>query len=173
MSAEIQITFPNLIQFGGVDLCAPHAAERVKNQGDAYLLHQTGDCGADHASLWMLRLWRGSPLLSCSASSSPATSPGLNSWTSLPPRAVREFISSVSWGGPEHLGDDILCLYKASVRAELEYACAVWHTSLSTEQSDQIERLQKRGLRIVYQMLHTMKHWHFLGWKRCVLAVRG
>ena len=47
-------------------------------------------------------------------------------------------------------GDDILCLYKASVRAGLEYACVVWHTSLSTEQSDQIDRLQKRALRIIY-----------------------
>ena len=52
---------------------------------------------------------------------------------------------------PGASGGDILCLYKASVRAELEYACAVWHTSLSIEQSDdQPERLQKRALRIIY-----------------------
>ena len=47
-------------------------------------------------------------------------------------------------------GDDLLCLYKASVRAGLEYACAVWHTLRSTEQSSRIERLQKRALRIIY-----------------------
>ena len=47
-------------------------------------------------------------------------------------------------------GDDILCLCKASVRAGLEYACAVWHTSLSIKQSGLIEHLQKRALRIIY-----------------------
>ena len=43
-----------------------------------------------------------------------------------------------------------VCLYKAAVRAGLEYACAVWHTSLSTEQSSQTERQQKRALIIIY-----------------------
>ena len=55
--------------------------------------------------------------------------------------------------------DDILCLYKAFVRAVLEYACTVWHILLSTEQSDQIEHLQKSMPRASFtQMLHTMKH---------------
>ena len=32
----------------------------------------------------------------------------------------------------------------------LEYACPAWHTSLSKEQSNQIERIQKRALYIIH-----------------------
>ncbi len=32
----------------------------------------------------------------------------------------------------------------------LEYACEVWHSGLTKEQSDTLERLQKRELGIVY-----------------------
>jgi len=32
----------------------------------------------------------------------------------------------------------------------LEYACSVWHSSLTTGQSDMLESLQKRALRIIY-----------------------
>ncbi|CAB3998779.1 RNA-directed DNA polymerase from mobile element jockey, partial [Paramuricea clavata] len=45
---------------------------------------------------------------------------------------------------------DLLSIYNALIRSVLEYACAVWHTSLPQYLSNKIERVQKRALRILY-----------------------
>ena len=45
---------------------------------------------------------------------------------------------------------DIVLIYCAIVRSILEYSCEVWHPGLSGRQSRDIERVQKRCLRIIY-----------------------
>ncbi|CAB4004215.1 RNA-directed DNA polymerase from mobile element jockey [Paramuricea clavata] len=56
---------------------------------------------------------------------------------------------------------DLLSIYNALIRSVLEYACAVWHTSLPLYLSNKIERVQKRALRIlimrgpIYQSLFS------------------
>ena len=51
--------------------------------------------------------------------------------------------------------NDILTVYSSYVRPLLEYACPVWHSALTQYQRNQIERVQKRSLRIIlsYQYL--------------------
>jgi len=44
---------------------------------------------------------------------------------------------------------DLLTYYNSVIRSVLEYACPVWHTSLTAGQSQDIERLQKRALRCI------------------------
>jgi len=44
----------------------------------------------------------------------------------------------------------ICCIFlKQVIRSVLEYACPVWHNSLTNEQSDQLESIQKRALKII------------------------
>jgi len=45
--------------------------------------------------------------------------------------------------------DDMLHLFKTVIRSVLEYACPVWHNSLTNKQSDQLESIQKRALKII------------------------
>jgi hypothetical protein len=45
---------------------------------------------------------------------------------------------------------DIIIIYCCIVRSILEYCCEVWHPGLSGQQSRDIERIQKRCLRIIY-----------------------
>jgi hypothetical protein len=45
--------------------------------------------------------------------------------------------------------DDILDVYKSIIRSMLEYACEIWHPSLTKQQSNMLEHLQKRALKIV------------------------
>jgi len=46
--------------------------------------------------------------------------------------------------------DDLLYFYCTVVRPILEYACPVWHSSLTKELSDCIERIQKRAMYIIF-----------------------
>jgi hypothetical protein len=48
--------------------------------------------------------------------------------------------------------DALLCYYTTVIRPLLEYACVVWHHGLTQAQSDQLERLQKRVIRIIYEL---------------------
>ncbi len=50
---------------------------------------------------------------------------------------------------------DIVHIFTTVARPILEYAAVVWHTSLTQEQSDDIERIQKRALRIAYPSLES------------------
>ena len=45
---------------------------------------------------------------------------------------------------------ELLVYYKAIVRPVVEYACPVWHPGLTQAQSEHIESIQKRALRIIY-----------------------
>ena len=46
--------------------------------------------------------------------------------------------------------DDMLHFYVGFIRPVLEYAAPVWHTSLTNEQSDHLESIQKRAFRIIH-----------------------
>ena len=45
---------------------------------------------------------------------------------------------------------DLLHFYTTVVRPILEYACPVWHSGLTNAQSDALESMQKRAMRIIY-----------------------
>jgi len=45
---------------------------------------------------------------------------------------------------------DLRCFYVTVVRPVLEYACVVWHHGLTKAQSDKLEALQKRAIRIMF-----------------------
>ena len=45
---------------------------------------------------------------------------------------------------------DLVKFYCSVIRSVLEYACEVFHSSITTEQSTMIETIQKRALRIIY-----------------------
>ncbi len=47
----------------------------------------------------------------------------------------------------------LLRVYFALIRSLLEYCCPVWHSSLTINLSDKIERFQKRTMRIIYPTL--------------------
>ena len=49
---------------------------------------------------------------------------------------------------------DVVPIYCAVIRSVLEYACVVWHPGLTAAESDEIERVQKRVLRIIFPHLH-------------------
>jgi hypothetical protein len=46
--------------------------------------------------------------------------------------------------------DDLKCFYTTAIRPILEYACVVWHHGLTQTQSDLLESIQKRAIRIMY-----------------------
>ena len=39
---------------------------------------------------------------------------------------------------------------KTVIRPMTEYACAVWHSSITTEQREQLEVIQQRAVRIIF-----------------------
>ena len=49
---------------------------------------------------------------------------------------------------------DLLKVYFALIRSVLEYCCPVWHNVLPVKLSDNIKRVQKRALRIIFPALH-------------------
>jgi len=46
--------------------------------------------------------------------------------------------------------NDLLYYYQSVVRPVTEYACVVWHTSLTQEQTKQLESIQKRAMTIIF-----------------------
>ena len=46
--------------------------------------------------------------------------------------------------------DDMVHFYQTVIRPVLEYACPAWHTSLTAEQHNKLESIQKRALKIIY-----------------------
>jgi len=46
--------------------------------------------------------------------------------------------------------DDLLYYYQSVVGPVTEYACVVWHTSLTQEQTKQLESIQKRAMKIKF-----------------------
>ena len=49
-------------------------------------------------------------------------------------------------GIPPH---DLITIYYALIRSTLEYCCTVWHCGLPMYLSEQVEKIQKRALRII------------------------
>ena len=47
------------------------------------------------------------------------------------------------------LAEDLVTLYYALVRSLLEYCCVVWHHAVPSYLADELERVQKRALRII------------------------
>ena len=45
--------------------------------------------------------------------------------------------------------EDMVTVYTCYIRPVLEYACPVWHTSLTDAQAEKIEFVQKRALKII------------------------
>ena len=52
---------------------------------------------------------------------------------------------------------DLLAYYRTLIRSILEYACPVWHAGLTKRESDILEKIQKRVLKIIFLTYH-MKH---------------
>ena len=44
---------------------------------------------------------------------------------------------------------EMVNIYILFIRSVLEYACIVWHSSISSEECNNIERVQKTALRII------------------------
>jgi len=46
--------------------------------------------------------------------------------------------------------DDLLCFYTTVIRPVLEYACPVWHSSLTAAQAKSLESIQRRAMRVIF-----------------------
>ena len=46
--------------------------------------------------------------------------------------------------------DDLLAFYCSVIRSELEFSCQLFHRSLPKYLSDDIERIQRRAMRIIF-----------------------
>jgi len=51
--------------------------------------------------------------------------------------------------------DDPLCFYKSVIRSVLEYGSVVWRHHFTHAQSDKLEALQKRALRIIFSQFKS------------------
>jgi len=54
--------------------------------------------------------------------------------------------------------DNVSYLYLTVIRPVLEYGCAAWHHGLSVAQSEKLESLQKRALRIIHYIAYDMQY---------------
>ena len=46
--------------------------------------------------------------------------------------------------------DDLLYYYKSVIRPVTEYSCFVWHSSLTKEQANRLENIQRRAVRLIF-----------------------
>ena len=44
---------------------------------------------------------------------------------------------------------DLIQIYKTSIRSKLEYSCTVWHSSLTKTNESDIERVQKAAVKLI------------------------
>ena len=58
---------------------------------------------------------------------------------------------------------EIITIYCSIIRSVLEYACPVWHSGLTSSESKELERVQKRVLRIIFP---------FLSYKQALLTAK-
>jgi len=78
----------------------------------------------------------------------------------------RTRVAVVTWSDSAHLAftldrfdsrqdvvqvNDLLCFYTTIIRPVLEYACPVWHSSLTTAQAKSLESIQRRAMRVIFQ----------------------
>jgi len=59
--------------------------------------------------------------------------------------------------------DDLLCFFKSVILSVLEYGSVVWHHHLTRAQSDKLEALRKRAVRIILHPL-TLPYITALGY---------
>jgi hypothetical protein len=62
--------------------------------------------------------------------------------------------------------EDLKAFCTGVIRSVLEYGAQIWNGNLTVEQSNDIERLQKRALRIILPgMSYTIMHYVSRIWK--------
>ncbi len=61
------------------------------------------------------------------------------------------FLRLLKWAGLDHSSQ--LAVYTTCIRSVLEYGCQVWNYGASQYLSDDVERIQRRALRIIYPNL--------------------
>ena len=54
---------------------------------------------------------------------------------------------------------DLLTCYFSFIRSTTEYACQVWSTALTSEQSHAVETIQRRAMQIISPTIHTRRHY--------------
>ena len=62
---------------------------------------------------------------------------------------------------------DLITIYYALIRSILEYCCTVWRCNLPTYLSEEVEKIQKRALRIILPgdvTVNRKKYCSVLGW---------
>ena len=67
------------------------------------------------------------------------------------------FLKQLKRAGVPH--SQLLHFYLAVIRPVLEYAAPVWNHSLNKNQTDKIESIQRRALRIIYTFTTDMPYW--------------
>ena len=58
--------------------------------------------------------------------------------------------------------NDLITIYTALIRSLLEYCCVVWHHALPSYLSQELERIQKRVLKIIVPVLSYSEALRFL-----------
>ena len=76
-------------------------------------------------------------------------------WGSTEKKWLLYFLKQLTRAGVPHL--QLQHFYLTVIRPVLEYAPPVWHHLITKKQSDQIEAIQKRAIRIIYLCAHE---WH-------------
>lgn len=61
---------------------------------------------------------------------------------------------------------DIIQIYCSIIRSVVEYACPVWHPGLSVNQTNELERVQRRCLKIIYPSLSYVEALSAAGLKK-------
>ena len=65
-------------------------------------------------------------------------------------RALKPTNGCISWGCSNVLEWRMLYYYKTVIRPVTEYTSAVWRWSITAEQRDQLEAIQRRAVRIIF-----------------------
>ena len=67
------------------------------------------------------------------------------------------FLKQLKRAGVPHI--QLLHFYLAVIRPLLEYAAPLWHHLLNKSQSEKIEAIQRRAIRIIYTFTSDMPYW--------------
>jgi len=59
------------------------------------------------------------------------------------------FLKQLKRSGVRH--DDLMYFYVTVIHTVLEYACPVWHSSLTAAQTKALESLQRSAMRVIFQ----------------------
>ena len=68
--------------------------------------------------------------------------------------------------------NDVIAVYCSLIRSILEYACPVWHCGLTKGQSDEIEGVQRRCLKILFPDLSYKDALQITGLELLSIGVR-